>query len=57
MNSNMASSTGKNHNFFVATISMMWGKRFLIFIGTVTMNFWKVVLDLLVQKGRCEARS
>ena len=40
MNSNIAGSPGKNCSFFVGAVRMMWGKRHLIFIGTVSMDFW-----------------
>ena len=40
MKCNMAGSSGKNRRFFVSTVSDMWSKRFLIFIGTVSFGFF-----------------
>ena len=39
MNSNMSGRPGKNRRFFVGIVSVLWGKRFLIFIGTVSIIF------------------
>ena len=39
MNSNMSGRPGKNRRFFVGIVSVLWGKRFLIFIGTVSIVF------------------
>ena len=67
MNGNKAGNPGKIANFFVSTVSMVWGKKivtfywysymvlgkkFYVFIGTVGMKRGKELKAFMVQLAR-----